>query len=126
MGSDPHRETLILLYDGECPFCARYCSMAALRARGVDVELHDARDAGIEIEFPTAAQYNLDRGLLALWRGEAFHGAEAMNLIGQLIAGSPFSSLMRHRRLASLCYPVLRLARNLTLAARRAPRIGGR
>jgi predicted DCC family thiol-disulfide oxidoreductase YuxK len=124
MGNNLRSKTLILLYDGECPFCARYCSMAALHARGIDVELHDAREAGVRAQFPVAMRYDLDRGLLALWRGEAFHGAEAMNLIGRLIAGSPLSGLMRHRRLASLCYPVLRLARNLTLAARRIPRIG--
>lgn len=125
MAGDARGETLILIYDGECPFCTRYCAIAALRARGIAVELHDARDPGIRERFPAAARHDLDQGMLALWRGEAFHGAAAVNLVGRLVAGSPLSGLMRNRRLASLSYPVLRLARNLALAARRTPRIGG-
>lgn len=125
MASDPRGETLILIYDGACPFCTRYCTITALRAQGVDVALHDARAPGIRERFPAAARHDLDQGMLALWRGEAFHGAQAVNLIGRLVAGSPLSGLMRHRRLASLSYPLLRLARNLALAARRTPRIGG-
>ncbi|WP_126001985.1 DCC1-like thiol-disulfide oxidoreductase family protein [Sphingomonas sp. ABOLE] len=119
-------ETLVLLYDGECPFCTHYCAMAALAARGIAVELHDAREAANRTRFPAASRYDLDRGMLALWRGKAFHGADAMNLVGILIEESPWSGLMQHRWLASFCYPALRLVRNAALAVRRGPRIGGR
>lgn len=117
-------DQLLIIYDGDCPFCARYADLADLRARGLSVCLKNARDADLYATWPDAAGYDLDRGMLVRWRGQWFEGAAAMATISALVRGAPLATAFRHGWLATLMYPLLRFGRGLVLRARGVKPIG--
>ena len=115
---------LLIVYDGDCPFCARYADLAGLRARGLSICLKNARDADLYTTYPEAAGYDLDRGMLVRWRGQWFEGAAAMATISALVRGAPMAAAFRQAWLARLMYPLLRFGRGLALRARGVAPIG--
>ena len=117
---------LLVIYDGECPFCTRYADLAELRARGLTVRLQDARDPDLQATYPETSGYDLDRGMLVRWRGQWFEGAAAMTTISDLVRGAPLGTAFRHAGVGRLLYPALRFGRNLALRARGVAPIGGR
>ena len=48
------------------------------------VKLIDARESPSLVEHYRARGYEINDGMLVLWRGEVHHGAEAMQLLAQL------------------------------------------
>ena len=124
MESPSSSSELLIIYDGECPFCARYADLADLRARGLSVRLQDARDTDLCATYPEAAGRDLDRGMLVRWRGQWFEGAAAMATISALVRGAPLAAAFRHGWLARLLYPLLRFGRDLVLRARGVRPIG--
>ena len=109
-----------LLYDGECPFCARYVSMVRLRESIGRVRLIDARDQGPELLEVRAAGLNIDEGMVLKLNGRLHHGDECIQHIALLTTPSGvfnrlnawvFRSGARSRAL----YPMLRTGRNTAL-----------
>jgi predicted DCC family thiol-disulfide oxidoreductase YuxK len=115
------RMTATVIYDGDCPFCARYTALLALRSV-TDVVLINARERPDLVQTYLAQGLDLNDGMIAILDGRTLHGAEAMRAIS-LLAGQAslftlinrlaFSSPAVGRRL----YPLLRLGRHLTLRA---------
>lgn len=118
-------QELDLIYDGECPFCSNYVELVRLRERAGKVHLHNARDPEVRKRFPEIAAYDLDTGMMARWRGEWFHGAEAVHLISTLNRAAPLALLLASKRKARLLYPLLRAGRRCALLLRGIPKIGG-
>jgi len=78
---------LTIIYDGECPLCSGYVKMLRLRARVGTVRLVDARSEDAAVLDARRAGLDLDTGMVAIWQGRTFHGAEAMHLLTMLTAG---------------------------------------
>ncbi len=99
---------LLIIYDGDCPFCSRYAAYQKLREE-YDVRLVDAR-----AEPKLAASYGLDlnEGMIVDLDGRVHHGADAVRLLSAL---SQRPGLLRHERVAHALYPFLRFARNMAL-----------
>lgn len=117
-------ETLYILYDGDCPFCARYVRLLRLKDAVGTVEPVNAREAKAAqheaLAKVLAAGYRLDEGMAMLYRGDIAHGQDCIHRMALLSTRSgPFNRLnawlFRSRRRAALAYPVLRAMRNLTL-----------
>lgn len=68
-----------IVYDGECPFCADFTRMVALRRRA-EVSLIDARGTDPRIA-QIGAGLDLNRGMAVRWQGRIYYGAEAMTLL---------------------------------------------
>lgn len=106
-----------IVYDGECPFCADFTRMVALRRRA-EVSLIDARGTDPRIA-QIGAGLDLNRGMAVRWQGRVYYGAEAMTLLLNLsqpkgiwgLAQRVFASPRR----ASLAYPLLRTGRGAVL-----------
>ncbi|MDA1073673.1 MAG: DCC1-like thiol-disulfide oxidoreductase family protein [Proteobacteria bacterium] len=108
-----------LIYDGECPFCSNY--IAALRLRqSSEVRLIDARLGGVEADICRAAGLDLDEGIVLHLDGFFYHGADCLNRLALLTTGADWfnrasRAMFRSSVVSSICYPVLRAGRNLTL-----------
>ena len=115
----------VIVYDGECPFCAAYVRMARLRDSAGSVTLVDARTATREGGHPVLAEIrerglDLDRGMVVKMDGRLFHGDAAMTALALMTTPSGgFNRLMRalFRRpgIARVIYPPMVAGRNLTL-----------
>lgn len=120
MQSETH-DTVTVIYDGDCPFCSSYADVINIRKNVGELVLIDARQGGPVVERVRSEGFDLDEGMVMLYRGETFHGAECMHMISKLSKPRTFMSrtlnlLTRSKPIAVIVYPVLRLGRNLTLA----------
>ena len=113
-------ESLTIIYDGECPFCASYVRMARLREAVGQVELVDARGPDPRVAEARAAGLDLDDGMVVLWQGRRHYGAEAVHLIALLSGEGGLGNRLQRRifrspRAAALLYPWLVRGRRLWL-----------
>ena len=116
-------EPALVIYDGECIFCRNFARLIRLRETVGPVELLDARSGDPRVLAYQRLGYNLNIGMLFVWRGEIYYAGDAVHMIGRL--SSPVSwfnrlnaVLFANRTVARLLYPVLNLCRILALALR--------
>ena len=122
--------SLLIIYDGACPFCSSYVSLLRLRSHFA-VELLSARSADSRIAHYRDLGYRLDDGMLAVLDGQVSAGADAMYLLASL--SEPRGVLNRLQRavfsirgLSRCLYPWLRAGRGLVLRLRQVPPIDAR
>lgn len=111
---------LIVVYDGECPFCSRYVEMQQLRTRCGGVELIDARTQPAMVRELAGLGIALDEGMAVRHAGAWHHGADAVHVLAGLAAPVTGAQrlhrwLFRSRAVTQALYPALRAGRNLTL-----------
>jgi predicted DCC family thiol-disulfide oxidoreductase YuxK len=122
MKSERDAETVII-YDGECIFCQNYVKLVRLQESVGRVSLVDARSNDpLVIEYQRAG-YDLNVGMLFIYKGQVYHGAEAVHAIAMLSSSlSLFNQFNRlvfsNRAIATAFYPLLRLGRRVSLLAR--------
>ncbi len=130
---DPGKATRagpVIVYDGECPFCAAYVRMTRLRESAGPVRLVDARAGGAEMDEVRAAGLDIDRGMVVKLDGRLYHGDAAMTALALLTTRSgTFNRIMRglfaRPGIARLLYPPMVAGRNLTLRLLGRTPIGG-
>jgi predicted DCC family thiol-disulfide oxidoreductase YuxK len=69
-----------VLYDGECPACARYIAASGLAER-TDVALLDARHQPELVAQHAAAGHDIDEGMVVTQNGAVHFGADATRAI---------------------------------------------
>ena len=95
--------------------------MARLKEISGSVELIDARDSSNPVVSDVKKRgYDLDDGMVAIYRGQYFHGADCIHLVAGLTTDSGFfnqlnSYVFRSKSVSRFLYPFLRTGRNLTL-----------
>lgn len=118
-------ESVLVIYDGECPFCSSYARLVRLRQNVGPVELVDARARPDLVRELTTAGFDLDEGMVVKSAGEIFHGADAVHWLSvhstDGAIGRFHRLLLGNRTMARWAYPFLRAGRNaaLRLLARR-------
>lgn len=115
--------TTLIVYDGDCIFCQNYVRLVRLREAIGPVELLNARSDDRRVLNLWRDGYDLNEGMVFVYRGRIFHGAEAINVLASLSdSRNFFSSVNRvvfsHPFLSRTLYPLLKLGRRLTLLAR--------
>lgn len=118
-----------LIYDGECPFCSRYVEMTRLSKSVGDVRLINARENSSQVQDAREMGVDLNEGMLLYLDGQYFHGADCLNRLALLTTGSDLFNracafAFRSPTVSRICYPVLRVGRNLTLRMLRRPPLG--
>ena len=108
-------ETTRVIYDGECPFCARYVDMAKLRRKVGTVELIDARTRPDLVQAYAEKGYDLDEGMVVEHGGEVYFGGDAVWVINALLSENWFLRRLSARSVTRFAYPALRGGRNLAL-----------
>jgi predicted DCC family thiol-disulfide oxidoreductase YuxK len=118
----PHGRTagVTIIYDGQCPFCARFVTMARLREAAGVVELIDARTDERGLQEARALGRDLDQGMLVRFDNQYYFGADALRVIALLSSRSNlfnklFAALFSNSIVSTALYPLLRAGRNLVL-----------
>lgn len=114
------RPGLVVIYDGQCPFCDAYVSMLRLREFVGEVSLIDARtDPALVAELDHKG-YPLNDGMAALLGGRVYFGADAVTLLSRLttasgLVNSATAAVLKRPALARVCYPIMRGGRAAAL-----------
>ena len=111
---------IVVVYDGECPFCTNYVRLVRLKETAGPVQLVNARERPDIVANTKMLGYDLDEGMLVLFRGKIHAGDAAMTVLSALSSRSGtlnrlFAWLFSSSKRASALYPSLRLGRNVTL-----------
>src|SRR4051794_24038729 len=122
--------SMIVVYDGECPFCSNYVRLMALRKAVGRVELVNARHSHPFVRDLQTAGYDLNEGMAVIFGGKIHYGSEAVTLLSRLsdtssVSARVLSALLRDPARARRIYPWMRLCRNLTLKALGRTKIAG-
>ena len=112
---------LSVIYDGECPFCAAFVKLYALRKNIGEIELIDARTRPGLVRELRAQGMEINEGMVVIWQRHYYHGANAMHLLSILGADRGFFGrlnkfLFRNRNAAEVVYPVLATGRRVALS----------
>ena len=117
------RDPALIVYDGDCIFCQNYVRLLRLRQTVGPVELVDARSGD-----PRAARYwaqgrDLDQGMLFVYNGRVYHGADAVHVLAGLSGPVSWFNRMNRfvfasRTASAILYPLLKFGRRMTLLAR--------
>ncbi|MDJ0637889.1 MAG: DCC1-like thiol-disulfide oxidoreductase family protein [Paracoccaceae bacterium] len=111
---------LQIVYDGDCPFCTRYVTMARIKKSVGTVELIDARSDHPIVAEIKAKGIDLNEGMLARYKGAEYFGADCIHFLSMLSSRSglmnrAMSVVFSNRSVARFMYPILRFGRNTTL-----------
>ena len=112
---------LVLVYDGECPFCRHYTSLVRVRQNVASLRLVNARDGGSLIDRIAENGYDLDEGMLLIADDRYYFGALAMQQLALLSTQKGLFNrlnawLFKGVRRTRLLYPWLKCVRNITLS----------
>ena len=110
----------IIVYDGDCPFCAHYVVFMRLREAIGPVQLIDARDGGPEVERLWAEGYDLNEGMALIQGDKVYYGNECVNRLALLSTESGWfnrinAAIFRSPTASKILYPILKAGRRLVL-----------
>ena len=116
------KETTLIIYDGDCILCRSYARLVRLRETVGKVDMLDARSADPRVSSYWRQGFDLNKGMLFVYQGKAYHGSDALHVLAGLSSRiSWFSRLNRaifsSRRASGAIYPLLKLARRAALLA---------
>ena len=111
---------LFLVYDKECPACDFFCRLIRIRESVGSLVLVDARDPGSLMNEITAAELDIDQGMVLIVEDRMYYGADAIHALSIMSTRSGIFNrvtywVFRSKVLSSILYPILRAARNLLL-----------
>ena len=114
------KDTIVVIYDGECPFCANYVKLMNLRNTVGRVTLIDARSEAASIKALVGQGYDLNEGMAVVFGGSVYYGKDAVTFLSSLThtrnwAGRLLSKLLSNPSRAALLYPVMKLGRRITV-----------
>lgn len=110
----------MLVYDGQCPFCANYARLVRLRGTVGHLQLVDAREAPAIMDEISRAGLDIDQGMVLKLNGKLYHGDDAMHRVALMSSRSGIFNRLNHwifrsPTRARLLYPPLRAIRNLVI-----------
>jgi predicted DCC family thiol-disulfide oxidoreductase YuxK len=113
-------DKLIVVYDGECPFCRSYVRLMALRKAVGRVDLIDARTADPTVRKLVELGYDLNEGMAAIYGGKIYYGSDSVVLLSSMAQeqgwlGRCIALLLREPNRARVLYPILKAGRRMTL-----------
>jgi len=122
-------DRIAIVYDGDCPLCSAYVSMARLKQAVGTPRLINAREHPELVKALAERGVSLDEGLAVYHYGQIYAGGEAMHVLALLTTPVDFANrltaaLLGRRGFALWVYPFLRGGRNLLLKLRNRPQIG--
>ncbi len=119
---------IFLVYDKECPACDYYCTLVRIRESVGNLVLVDARDPSPLMEEITAAELDIDQGMVLIVGDRKYYGAEAIHALSIMGTRSGVFNRVTYwcfksKAVSSVLYPILRAGRNLLLKILRKTKI---
>lgn len=113
-------QSLVLIYDGECPFCSRYVRLLRLREAVGSLRLVDARDNGPEVAAVRERGLLIDEGMVLIMDERYYHGDDCLHVLALMSSQQGWFNrlnfwMFRSAAVSRIAYPVLRAGRNLAL-----------
>ena len=117
---------MLIIYDGDCPFCRTYTRLLRLQLASGLVEMLSARSDDPRILTYWQQGYDLNAGMLVVLNNQVYAGADAMQVLALCSSRSDYFNRLHHaifssHRLAALLYPLLKLGRRITLFVLQVP-----
>jgi predicted DCC family thiol-disulfide oxidoreductase YuxK len=114
------KNSLKIIYDGECPFCKSYVRFLDLKDCFETVNLVDARTNPEAQEQAKKLGYDLDEGFLVFIDDDIYHGKDAVTILAKSThkngVFNKINGAMFHSHTgARVIYPIFVVFRNLTL-----------
>ena len=116
------KESALIIYDGDCILCQNYVRHVRLRETVGKVEMLDARSNDPRLGTYWQGGYDLNEGMLFVFKGRAYYGSDAVHVLAGLSSSiSWFNRLNRaifsNRTASTVLYPLLKLGRRMALFA---------
>jgi predicted DCC family thiol-disulfide oxidoreductase YuxK len=111
---------LFLVYDKECPACNFYCKLIRIRESVGNLVLVDAREPGPLMNDITAAELDIDQGMVLIVGDRMYYGVDAIHALSIMGTRSGVFNRVTYwcfksKAVSSVLYPIFRAARNLLL-----------
>lgn len=111
---------ILIIYDGECPFCSRYVQMLRLQNAVSKVSLIDARSDPAYAREMLEKGMNIDDGMLVVYSDKLYYASDAVNILAILTTPSDAFNyltafLFKGKKTSRFLYPVCRFFRNSVL-----------
>jgi predicted DCC family thiol-disulfide oxidoreductase YuxK len=111
---------MLIIYDGDCPFCRAYTRLLRLQQAAGVICLLNAREPDPRIHYYVTLGYDLNEGMLVVIEDRIYAGAEAMQVLAACSSRSDLFNRLHYAifsraALATRLYPALRLGRRLVL-----------
>jgi len=78
---------MVIVYDGECPFCRNYVRLMELRKAVGNVDLVNARTPHPAVSKLVELGYDLNEGMAAIYGGKVYYGSDAVVLLSPMTNG---------------------------------------
>lgn len=119
---------VIVVYDGDCPFCRNYCKMVKLREAVGTLTLVDARRPSEIMQHITNLGLDIDQGMVVKINHRIYYGSEAIHILSRISSSSDFFNRLNimffaSKQLSHIIYPLLRSCRNFSLWLLNIPKI---
>ncbi|MFT7562076.1 MAG: putative DCC family thiol-disulfide oxidoreductase YuxK [Flavobacteriales bacterium] len=119
---------IIVIYDGECPFCKSYCTRIRIQDAVGQVTLLNAREPSALKDEVTSLGLDIDRGMIVKVNEQVYYGADAINILSLLSSRYGVFNrinywIFRSKIVSFILYPFLRDCRNLALWVLNIPKI---
>ena len=119
---------IFLVYDKECPACNYYCNLVRIRESVGNLVLVDAREPTSLMDEITAAELDIDQGMVLIVGDRMYYGVDAIHALSIMGTRSGvFNRLtywcFKSKAVSSVLYPILRAGRNLLLKILRKTKI---
>ncbi len=121
-------ETILLVYDKECPACDNYCRLVNIRESVGELVLVNARSEHPVMQEITDLGWDIDDGMVLKVGQTLFYGADAIHALSLIGSDKGAFNRLNHyifksRRLSSILYPVLKSMRAVMLKILRVSKI---
>ena len=119
---------IIIVYDGECPFCRNYCKLVRMKDTVGSLRLVDARESSSIMQEVTDIGLDIDQGMVVKFKSRIYYGSDAINVLSLLSSHSDWFNrinflIFRSKRVSLVLYPFLRTCRNFALWLLNIPKI---
>lgn len=117
---DLDKNTLYLIYDGECPLCRSSAHALNIKKAVGNLELINGREPHPAVEAAYAKGLDPDTGIIVIYHDHSYFGADAAHFLALLNSShrklnAMTASLFRVKLFAKLLYPVVKAIRRLLL-----------
>ncbi len=120
LNSITDKNTLYLIYDGECPLCRSSAHALIIKKAVGDLVLINARDSHPLVTSAFERALDPDHGIIVIYNGQYYFGADATHFLALLSSSKGYlnkiaASLFRRPLLAKILYPIIKSVRRLLL-----------
>ena len=119
---ETQKQSILLIYDRQCPLCDSYCRWVRIRDSIGQLKLIDARQDSDAMKQITDEGLDIDQGMVLKMDDTLYYGTDAIHVLAMISSRSNLFNrfnyfIFRSKILSRILYPLLRYCRKLLLRA---------